>query len=178
MVAIVAYGSLINQERHQGSHLFTAACPVLVKGYRRVFSQEPSWRQGDRTYRAVLNVVKSDEDYFNGLLVGLRDNSSFDEIDEREQGYDRVVIASSQLTDFAKVSGAIAASPTYIYLGKPEKQNDNILPNKSYVELCLCGAKHWGKEFYAQFLQTTYVGKHTLETFLQTEAFLSLEAQS
>lgn len=169
---MVAYGSLINieQQRHR-SHLFTEACPVLVQGYRRVFSQEPSWRQGDRTHRAVLNVVKSDQDWLNGILLGLH-SSSFDELDQREKGYNRVAIAPSQLTAFKKspceqASNKIAANPVYLYLGKPENQNDNILPNKDYLKLCLHGAQRWGTAFYEQFLNTTYVGKDTLKVFLQ-----------
>ena len=192
MTAIIAYGSLINLEQHrQGLHLFSDAYPVLVQGYRRVFSQEPSWRQGDRTHRAVLNVIKADKDWFNGVLIGLHDGSRFDAIDQREIGYDRVLIASSQIAPFKKlsrkiscgqdsneqisneqisneqVSDAIAAQSTYIYLGKPEKQNNSILPNKDYLALCLRGAQHWGEAFYEQFLQTTYVGPRPLKSFLE-----------
>jgi len=185
MTAIIAYGSLINPEqRRQGLHLFADACPVLVKGYRRVFSQEPSWREGDRTHRAVLNVIKSDEDWFNGVLVALHSGSHFEDIDQREIGYNRVLVASSQIAPFEKiskkpsceqgpdgqmseqVSNAIAAQPTYIYLGKPEKQNNSILPNRDYLALCLRGAQHWGDTFYEQFLQTTYIGPRTLKSFL------------
>lgn len=198
MTAIIVYGSLLNPEQlHQQSHLFARAYPVFVKGYRRVFNQEPSWREGDDKHRAVLNVMKSDQDGFNGLLVRLQDGSDLHQLDERESGYNRIAISQSQLAPFAPMSDmgksdtsksepviargrfpdgvfsevilseAILSDPIFIYVGKPEKQNDGLLPNKSYLELCLRGAKHWGEEFQEQFLQTTYVGDLTLKAFLQ-----------
>lgn len=169
MAAIIVYGSLLNREQlHQKPHLFASAYPVSVKGYRRVFNQEPSWREGDDKYRAVLNVMKSDQAVFNGLLVRLQDGSNFHQLDERERGYHRIAITQAQLTSFSSSSSENTSfvnksEPIFIYVGKPEKQNDDLLPNKSYLELCLCGAKHWGEEFHEQFLQTTYVGGLTLK---------------
>lgn len=208
MAAIIVYGSLINPEQlHQKPHLFARAYPIFVKGYRRVFNQEPSWRKGDDKHRAVLNVMKSDQDGFNGLLVRLQDGSDFHQLDERERGYNRIAITQAQLAPFVPMpdmgksdtsksdlgksdtskselvlaegrfpegvcSEAILSDPIFIYVGKPEKQNDDILPNKTYLELCFRGAKHWGEAFKEQFLQTTYVGDLTLKTFLPLKAFL------
>lgn len=172
MSAIVAYGSLLNQKQlGLKSHLFTIVCPVTVKGYRRIFNQEPTWRKGNDRRRAVLNIVQSDSDHFNGLLLTLTNNNGFSELDERERGYDRVLvphacIASSANTRY--LSGAKHSfKQTFVYIGKPEKKNDNILPNEDYLHLCLRGAEQWGKEFYEQFLQTTYIGNLNLKTFLQ-----------
>lgn len=168
MTAIIVYGSLLNPEQlHQKPHLFARAYPVFVKGYRRVFNQEPSWRKGDDKHRAVLNIMESDQDGFNGLLVKLQDGSDLHQLDERERGYNRMLISQSQLASFPPISSMSKSEPIFIYVGKPEKQNDDILPNKSYLELCLRGAKHWGKAFKEQFLQTTYVGDLTLKAFLQ-----------
>lgn len=183
MTAIIVYGSLINPEQlHQKPHLFARAYPVFVKGYRRVFTQEPSWRGGDDKHRAVLNVIKADKDGFNGLLVRLQDGSDFHQLDERERGYNRIAITQAQLAPFTPVSSIgksgpmlaggifsepVFSEPTFMYVGKPEKQNDDILPNKNYLELCLCGAKYWGEDFHEQFLQTTYVRDLTLKLFLQ-----------
>ncbi len=175
MIAVVTYGSLINQEQLRAKpHLLAEACPVVVKGYRRVFNQEPSWRKGCDKHRAVLNVIRSNDDCFNGLLVNVRNNNSLRELDERERGYDRVLVSPSDVvypaSSYHSVRSGLSLKCVYIYLGKLEKKNDNILPNTAYLDLCLCGAKHWGEEFYEQFLQTTYVGGYTLKTFLQNSS--------
>ncbi len=174
MDAVVTYGSLINQEQLCAkSHLLAEACPVVVKGYRRVFNQEPSWREGHHKHRAVLNVIQSDGDYFNGLLVNLQNSDNFYELDKRERGYDRVPISPSHVIYPGNRRRLVCSERplehVYIYFGKLEKRNNNILPNKTYLDLCLRGARHWGEEFYEQFLQTTYVGRYTLKTFLQSD---------
>lgn len=177
MTTITVYGSLIDlEQRQKHSSLFADAHPVVVRGYRRVFAQEPSWRKGNNEHRAVLTVVRSDHDFFNGLLVKLRAESDFCKLDNRERGYERIAIASSQIACLVDISRStslelarlqLAGEQTYLYVGKPEKKNNNILPNKDYLEICLRGAKYYGKTFYEQFLQTTYVGEVTLKTFLQ-----------
>lgn len=122
-------------------------------------------------HRAVLNVVESSSDCFNGLLVSLQNGSDFEALDQRERGYDRALVPLSHIAYAANAHrlaySAPASRQAYIYLGKSEKRNDSILPNKAYLDLCLRGAKHWGAEFYEQFLQTTYIGTLTLKAFLQ-----------
>ncbi|MEM6450648.1 MAG: gamma-glutamylcyclotransferase family protein [Cyanobacteria bacterium P01_D01_bin.105] len=171
MSSLIVYGSLINKAQlYQKLNLQSEACPVFIQGYRRIFNQEPSWRQGFNQHRAVLNIVKSATDYFNGLLVDIQDDSAFEHLDKREKGYERITINCSQLAHFTDTSCSICSEATYIYLGHPGKQNNGILPNREYLELCLRGAKQWGEEFYKQFVQTTYVGTHTLEIFLRNKA--------
>ena len=90
MTAIVVYGSLINQEQLvRASKQFCDASPILVKGFRRAFNQEPSWREGCDQSRAVLNVTPSSHDCFNGILVHC-DAGIFRSLDERETGYSRI----------------------------------------------------------------------------------------
>ena len=166
MASIVVYGSLINpQQLDRSLNLASEACPVLVKGYRRSFNQEPAWRKGDGKYRAVLSVTKSEGDCFNGLLVEMSDD--FNALDERERGYERVLIAKSQLSYLTEIVEESYSEPTYLYVGNLIRQNRDILPNRSYLDLCLRGARYWGEAFYQQFLQTTTVGQGTLEAFLQ-----------
>ncbi|MEO0771033.1 MAG: gamma-glutamylcyclotransferase family protein [Cyanobacteria bacterium J06649_4] len=173
MTAIIVYGSLLNQAQLcRATRLSSSAIPVFVKGYRRLFNQEPSWRKGDNKHRAVLNIIRSEKDDFNGLLVRVRADSDFHQLDERERGYDRIEVSYSQLESLMATPSLIESGPIYTYRGKPEKQNDDILPNASYLELCLRGAQSWGEEswgedFYEQFLQTTYVGRLPLKAFLQ-----------
>lgn len=173
---IIVYGSLIHPKQlQQHSDLFAEAHPVLVRGYKRIFNQEPSWRKGNGEHRAVLNVMRSDTAFFNGLLVKLRKEEDLDRLNERERGYYLSAIAPSQLSCLTNVSSSaaidlacseLANQPTYLYLGRLEKRNNDILPNKGYLNICLEGAQYWGEAFYEQFLQTTYVGELTLKTFL------------
>lgn len=174
MPFIIAYGSLINKNQlSKQSHLLSTVGPVWVKGYKRIFNQEPSWRQGLGKQRAVLNIEPSEQDYFNGILVEVKAEKDIRELDKRERGYVRTLIPESQLySSMAHSTESTHPSHVdllYVYVGKPDKQNNNILPNKDYLEICLKGTKQWSDECYEQFLQTTYVGTHTLKTFLQTE---------
>lgn len=174
MVAIVAYGSLIDPAlidpvQCARSYPLARAYPVVVSGYRRTFNQEPSWRKGDNQHRAVLNVMHSDGECFNGVLIELPKGTDFCQLDKRERGYNRIPIDPSRITylaDGSCLAYAGSLEQIYLYVGKPSKRNNNILPNKDYLNLCLRGARRWGEDFYARFLQTTYVGESTLNTFL------------
>ncbi len=175
MNAIIVYGSLINKDQLAKESLqLGEAWPVSVHGYKRIFNQEPSWRKGHDQRRAVLNVVPSDQHYFNGLLVWVRDESNFQDLDERERGYNRVGLEWSRLEEYPGFSFPGEQESIYIYTGKPEKRSDDLLPNDNYLELCLNGAKQWGEKFYEVFLQTTYVGGMLLKAFLENERQMQL----
>lgn len=168
MNAIIVYGSLINKGQLAKQSLqLGEPLPVSVHGYKRIFNQEPSWRKGHDQRRAVLNVMPSDQHCFNGLLVGVRDESHFQYLDERERGYNRVNLEWSRLEKFAECCFPDEQGSVYIYTGKPEQRGNNLLPNDDYLELCLNGAKQWSEEFYEVFLHTTYVGKISLKAFLE-----------
>ncbi len=177
MSAIIAYGSLINPAQLCASYPLTASYPVVVSGYRRAFNQEPSWRKGDAQRRAVLNAVPSNNDCFNALLINLQGGSDFRELDKREKGYDRTLVDSSRIARidsihrplYSESSFRLSSEQIYLYVGKPDKRNNDILPNEDYLTLCLHGARYWGKAFYKQFLQTTYVGSSPLNAFLQRD---------
>jgi len=173
MPAIIAYGSLINPTQLCASYPLTAPRPVVVRGYRRSFNQEPSWRKGDAQRRAVLNVVPSEGDCFNALLISLQSSSDFCELDEREKGYNRTLVEASRITRLDNISCSLysefSSEQIYLYVGKPDKRNNEILPSENYLNLCLRGARYWGKAFYKQFLQTTYVGSSPLSAFLQRD---------
>ena len=131
MSAIVVYGSLINKDQlaKESSHCGEAS-PVLVHGYQRVFNQEPSWREGHEKRRAVLNVIPSKKHVFNGVLLPLRDSKVFHDLDERERGYDRVRLECSQLAQCAGLPFPSQTDSIFIYRGKLDKRNDDMLPSK------------------------------------------------
>ena len=77
MGALIVYGSLINEsELVQGGFPLQSTYPIIVQRFKRIFSQEPSWRRSDQVKeRAVLNIVGSKQHWLNGLLIsGLEDD--------------------------------------------------------------------------------------------------------
>ena len=65
-------------------------CPVMVRGFRREFSQEPSWRKVEGRDRAVLNVNQCTSGVFNGVLLRNISERSLEQLDHRERGYSRI----------------------------------------------------------------------------------------
>lgn len=168
--AIIAYGSLINpMELAKRQHLYSSAIPVRVKGYKRSFNQEPSWRKGVDEERAVLRVDPSEEHTFNGLLLPLENEADLSQLDEREQGYTRERLSLKQVEHFVPGTKLEFSGDIFLYAGKPEKLNPKILPNKVYLEVCLEGAKEWGEEFYRQFIKTTLINEQSLQSILKAK---------
>lgn len=161
MNSLIVYGSLLNKHElgRQGFKLGDVN-PVIISGFKRVFNQEPSWRTGVAQERAVLSVVKSDSYWLNGILISNLPESLILKLDERERGYDRIEIGSIHVRMYKDTKGLTTAGKIYMYIGRPEKQNPVILPNSSYLNICLEGAKQWGQDFYQDFLDTTYLNKN------------------
>lgn len=159
MPDLIVYGSLINKEE-----LFDAFCyisekdttPIIVNGFKRVFNQESSWRECEENKLAVLNVVRSDDNWFNGLFVHLENESCFFPIDKREVGYKRVKLDPKSIGFVYGISTKLE-DEIWIYTGKKQKLRYDISPIPSYLDICLKGAKMWGKEFYNDFLTTTFL---------------------
>ena len=166
MNALVVYGSLVNKsELTRGGFPLGRTCPVILRGFKRVFRQEPSRRHsGQGEERAVLNVVASGQDWLNGLLVWGLDDSFFVDLDEREKGYDRIEVSPSSLRKYHPSSSYATPIPrnVYVYTGEAVKQSDSILPSASYLEICLEGAREWGEGFYEDFLDSTFIKNEAL----------------
>lgn len=158
MDGLIAYGSLINRlELVRGGFPLEGARPVIVQGFKRVFSQEPSWRADRGEERAVLNAIGSRRHWLNAVLISGLNEDFFADLDEREKGYARIEVAPSSLRGY----GSSHVTPTprniYIYTGDEDKQSDFILPNEAYLRTCLEGAKQWGEDFHDDFLDSTFV---------------------
>lgn len=150
MNTLVIYGSLLNKDELL-KHGISLKNIELIKviGYQRVFNQEPSYRLLDSKNRAVLNIVKAEGFWFNAVLLKDLDDDYFKELDRREKGYDRITI------DVETYQNEMIKN-CFVYIGKKEKENKSIFPNKEYLNLCLEGAKSFGKPFYDDYLSTTY----------------------
>jgi|SRR5215210_1142915 len=158
MDALIVYGSLINKsELEKGGFPLDSTRPVVVRGFKRVFCQEPSWRSDQGEQRAVLNVISSEHHWLNALLILDLDDGFLADVDEREKGYDRIRVAPSCLRGYQPLS--TTPQNIYTHVGKADKQSDSILPNASYLSICLEGARQWGEDFYNEFLDSTFV-KH------------------
>jgi hypothetical protein len=159
MDALIVYGSLIKEsELVQGGFSVDSIFPVIAQGFKRMFRQEPSWRRSDQgEERAVLNAVRSQQHWLNGLLIWGLDDGFFADLDEREKGYKRIRVAPSSLRRYDYSYTSPIPKNIYIYTGDVDKQSDSILPNESYLRTCLEGAEQWGEDFYRDFLHSTYV---------------------
>lgn len=98
MDALIVYGSLINKsELEKGGFPLDSTRPVVVRGYKRVFCQEPSWRPDRGEQRAVLNVIGSKQHWLNALLISGLNDGFLADLDKREKGYNRIKVASSDV---------------------------------------------------------------------------------
>lgn len=181
---LLVYGSLMHPAE-LALHLpgDAALVPVRVNGYRRSFCQEPAWRAGLDRERGVLTVRASQQDWFNGVLVCGPDDAALARLDHRERGYDRVGLATSQLTVYAPYThGGLApvarsaesaraavegVSDVAIYVGHADRYNHALLPNADYAELCTAAAEYWGDAFLSDFLATTFIAGSPLRSRLR-----------
>ena len=167
---LIVYGSLINKkelfDKKFGFYITeNEAIPIRVNGFKRVFNIETTWRKGSGKKIAVLNVVKSDNNWFNGILIRDINKSYFRSLDKREEGYKRIKVDPAFIK-FDYGPSTKLKDQILIYTG--EKMRDDILPIPSYLDICLEGSKEWGKEFYNDFLKTTFLPNgQTLIEFLK-----------
>lgn len=160
MIALVVYGSLMHPDEHvalaaDGVATFGEPVPVRVRGFRRSFSQEPSWRRGEGLERGVLTVRPSPGHWFNGVLITGCDESMVARLDERERGYRRIRLELSQVDAYA--GHVLDATPpeVHVYVGRDEQWNEVLRPNSHYQSLCTTAAAAWGDGFLNDFLETT-----------------------
>jgi len=153
MYNLVVYGSLLNPKEllKHGIGLESLEC-VKVEGFKRVFNQLPSWREVEGIKKAVLNIEKKQNCWFNAIVIKNLSKEYIKELDQREKGYDRVSLNKDTVKNYQGES----LKNCIIYKGKKGKQSDKILPNPNYLEICLEGASSYFDEFLKDFLKTTY----------------------
>lgn len=180
MIALLAYGSLMHPDELAKHCARTQSVPVRVQGFRRSFLQEPSWRTGEGVERGVLTVRRSAGDWFNAILVcGFADDArkssdggsgtdALRSIDQRERGYTRVVVPGEDVEPYAMHEVDPLIDEIGLYTGREEKWNEELLPNRAYLKLCVEAAALWGSEFARDFLRTTHTGSGTLEHLVRS----------
>jgi len=165
-VAVITYGSLLDPDDLDAlfTELTSRVLPITVDGYKRVFNQKASWRDADGESRAVLNVVRHEGAWFNGLLVTDLRREEFANFRERERGYRLVEVAHDQIdlydssavsTDALKADRSPLSDQDLVLVPTGTKVTEDITPIDSYVDLCCEGAEQWGEAFLSDFLRTT-----------------------
>lgn len=163
MIGLLAYGSLMHPAELAHHCTETRSVPVRVRGFRRSFSQEPSWRAGSGLERGVLTVHESRQHWFNGVLICGSDADALRSIDRRERGYVRAIVPLESVEAYSPHDIEPLIHEVALYTGREEKWNETLLPNRAYLKLCIEAAERWGSEFATDFLRTTHVGGSTLE---------------
>jgi len=155
----IVYGSLLNKKELEKQKIDPSRIDfVKVKGFKRVFNQEPSWRKVAGNEKAVMNIEKDENSWFNAIVIKNLDEEYIKDLDHRERGYDRIKISDGDVTLYS--DGSVLQN-CIVYKGKQGKQNNEILPNPTYFEICKNGAESHSEEFYNDYLLTTY--KNTLD---------------
>jgi hypothetical protein len=156
VAGLIVYGSLINRDEIR-SFCSALNCyyPVKLKGFQRVFNQEPSWRTVNGKESAVLNIIPNEDCWLNALLVTELSPDRLEAIDEREIGYKRIKVERNKISTYQQIAFE-SDELVYAYTGKKEKMNDSLLPKPDYLNICLTGSRQWGEEFYLDFLSTTF----------------------
>jgi hypothetical protein len=153
MYNLVVYGSLLNPKELEKHNIDIDKIEfVKVKGFKRIFNQEPSWRKVDSQYRAVMNIEPDENSWFNAILIKGLNEDDIKELDYRERGYDRTNIPTQDIQNYdgKNIGNCI------VYKGKANKQNNHIFPNQEYFNICLEGAKSHFDEFAIDYINSTY----------------------
>lgn len=150
----VVYGSLLHVDELKKQNIDPARVVLVkVKGFKRVFNQLPSWRKVDGNKKAVMNIEKDENSWFNALVIKSIDEEYIKDLDHRERGYNRVSLEDGSVTLYS--DGSVVKN-CIVYQGKVYKQSDKILPNPDYFVICKEGAKCHGEDFLKDYLKTTY----------------------
>ena len=161
MLGIIAYGSLINpQEAENLLGCPTHIIPIKLTSFKRSFNQRPAWRRNTNEHSAVLNVQTSEHNWLNAVCYCFS-GFNFSVLDNRERGYSRTAIQLDKINCY-QGHNLPFLEEICIYLGKTEHQDDTLLPNPDYLDICLAGAKNWGEDFYRDFLNTTHINNRIM----------------
>lgn len=153
MYNLVVYGSLMNKSELQKENLTMDNVELVkINGYKRVFIQEPSYRLKESVNRAVLTIGEESQSWFNAIVIKNVSDEYLSILDKREIGYEQYSFRPNEVITYKDE----ILTECVVYKGRVEKMNFNILPNLEYLELCKQGAKTFGKEFYQDFMNTTF----------------------
>lgn len=154
-LGIVVYGSLFHRDdlRHLFSSLEDRTARVKLDGYQRVFDARADRRDTIDNRSAVLNLHQG-EDWCNGILVTNLTAAEYGVYARRETTYRFELVNPDAISFYRDDSIDL---PDEIIVPCDAPSYNDIRPIPTYVSTCLQGARLWGDEFYAEFLEKTYV---------------------
>lgn len=163
MTNLIVYGSLMSAGEVERLQLVAIEMhAVSVAGFRRSFSQEPSWRQGVGNQRGVLTVELEETAWLNAVLLTGVSDSATKMIEKRECGYERTCVSTNSICTFNDGQAVMPHVEASLFVGRPNLFNSQLQPNPEYLRLCLDAAREWGEEFFDQFCRTTFIGETSL----------------
>jgi hypothetical protein len=166
-VPIFAFGSLINTQ--SASLSFTSeGNPALGFGFRRLFSYYNKINRNQsgcglpsRSYShecAKLNALVTNDvnDVTNGLVYEV-DPSYFNDLREREEGYDLKKIVYVDFDDYVSATSKPKIKEAYIFSSPkgPMTETEEMYPHLNYLLLCVEGAAAHSEVFLNMFYHHT-----------------------
>jgi len=171
-LAVFVYGSLLDPTALDAlfDDFQQRVWPVTGQGFERVCNQRASWRATEADQQAVLNVVRADGTWCNGLVVTDIQRGELQAFKDREAGYRLREVPTTDLEQYA----ARDVDTTHLESTMPPieeqdlvltttgtKVDHDIAPIPSYLDECLVGASQWGETFLADFEATTETNTET-----------------
>src|SRR3989344_8780702 len=124
--AFVAYGSLMSHKYLRKTISNKKFRPVIIKGYKRVFNVIDYKTDGFD----VLNLRKSKNNYFNGVLFHLN-KKELRKIRIREYNYELQEVNAYDFSTRKKIEKCFIVIDHYLFLDKKGEK-----PHKYYFTLC------------------------------------------
>jgi len=148
---LVGYGSLISKESRLNTGVSDKCIPIKVSGFRR------EWNviipEEGATY---LGVVRDSENYFNGVLFEVFEDE-IAKFDKRETEYYERILIDKKYIKFLNIQIDLYETMIWIYISKnPSRPNSEYPVINSYVNTVLNGVLNLGKDFYDEFIRTTF----------------------
>lgn len=142
----VGYGSLLNHNSLKETVHDKKFKLVIVKGYKRIFNLDI--RKNGKS--DVLNVVKSKNNFFNGVMFKISESDLF-KLKKREDEYNLEEVIVYDFKTKKRLGKALIAIDYFVGI-----DHDHKKPNEHYFHLCREGAYHLGKDFGKVWDETTY----------------------
>ncbi len=145
---IFGYGSLINQESREKTGNSGTAIPVRVQGVQR------SWSQiSPRSRICAVGVIFKKGASCNGVSF-LVSESELPKFDERESGYDRVLLNPHQILRWESQKHLPGKCWTY-RLKQPKASSQECPIAQSYIDVAMSGCLEISEAFAEEFVTTT-----------------------
>lgn len=161
-IKIFGYGSLINEQSLRKTVPNAKNIkPCKLYGFVRVFNiEEKRFSPITNKPKTVLNIEKSEfNQYVNGISFEIS-MQEFQALQEREKQYEIVQAEIENYENKNNISKAMVFRVKHFEAFDYQYNNKD---QENYLNICLEGSKEISKEFYNDFLKTTFIGKQTLE---------------